>query len=105
MTFIAGLAITTLVVGIFWLVSEIWFLKRELEDVTDSFENYKKHIVGRKESKCNIFGSYMFSDLTSTTLVNDMEDMQKQMLKIEEYLGIKRLQKEEKIDKYVKVKK
>ncbi len=115
MTFLTGLTITALVVGIFWLVSEIWSLKREIEDMHSDIYDYKTKIIGREKytPTTTIIGSHFKLNTTLDSEIKNLKDLVQDLHAVhgekiwllEQYLGIRRLKKEEKIDKYVKVKK
>lgn len=114
---IIGLSITILVLVIAWLASKVWFLEKDLEDMSECLENYKTNIVGRKKEKLNAYGMpYIFSDLTTTTIIDDIKELEKscdvlnsefgkRFARLEEYLGVKRVIDNKVVDKYVKVKK
>ena len=92
-----GILITASVVVIVWLISYVLFMSKEIKEIKDVLKIYISPFSGRKTSRLD-------------TLLREEEFIlyerlnQERFAKLEEYLGIKRVQKEEKIDKYVETK-
>jgi hypothetical protein len=91
-----GIIITFLVVSNIYTLISIAYLKNDIEDIDNALFDDKNWLVTQKISKLRNYvpkGDYTIHE-------NLMHD---RINKLEEYLGIKRVQKEETVDKYVKV--
>lgn len=82
--------------------------KLEIND----FKHFQDNVIG-KNKNCTSTNGFIYRTITSfsdsktknKTLFEEIEALNERFDRLEQYLGIKRIQKEEKVDKYVKIKK
>lgn len=92
------LSITALVLVVIWLIAEVVYLKNQISDIEAILQIGTCIFSGKTKSKLDTL-------LKAEDFIVYEQLSLKRFEKLEEYLGIKRLQKEEKVDKYVKIKK
>lgn len=88
------------------------YLGSELDYKIDEeyFTKFRDEVIGSKKTNYNSsfycdFPVIVQSSDRRKTIFEEIEALNERFDRLEEYLGIKRLQKEEKVDKYVKAKK